>query len=243
MQEFLGQIAYNRHSILTSEEEKGLDQKFGHEVLGGAFKGMNYSESPICSEKWPKLIGSYEDELSELIERLIAKGFKRLIDVGCAEGFYAVGFALRCPSIQVVAVDPLKEAGQRLKRLGRANGVAGRIAFRRILSARALNNLVGDSTLILMDCEGAEIGLLKPLICKNLHKCEILIEVHDFVMPGMTEEIVSRFRDTHECFVIKQRRRNPKEYKCLDSLAEGLQQRLLDEHRPGRLCWLHLSPR
>ena len=155
-----------------------------------------------ATQKWPKLIGSYETELSELVEVLIAKKFKRLIDVGCAEGYYAVGFALRCPDMNVIAVDPLKEAGRRLQGLSVANGVQGRIGFRRIISARALAKLAGPSVLIVMDCEGAELGLLKP---KALSKSEILVEVHDFVLPGMTEELVNRFSATHTCSVISQK--------------------------------------
>ncbi|HVY70129.1 MAG TPA: hypothetical protein VHH73_09385 [Verrucomicrobiae bacterium] len=241
--ESMGRISFERTSFLTPDEARNLDQKFGNKVLAGPFKGMVYTEEPICSEKWPKLIGSYEDELTPLLEKLVAKRFKLIIDVGCAEGFYAVGFAYSCPGTRVIAVDPLEEAGKRLERLGRANGVADRIKFCRILSPGGLDRMVEDSTLIVMDCEGAELGLLNPASQRNLTKAEVIVEVHDFVRPGLTEELARRFSPTHECQVIQQERRDPKAYPCLASVDPALQSKLLDEHRPGRLRWLHMAPR
>src|SRR5437879_12341816 len=131
------------------------------------------------------MIGSYEAELSKLFESLIVKQFSRLIDIGCAEGFYAVGFAIRCPNIHVIAVDALKEAGERLRRLACANGVNGRIEFHRFVSSKSLGRFMDSSTLILMDCEGAELGLLDPRAQEKLREAEIVVEVHDFVKPGM----------------------------------------------------------
>lgn len=242
-QEMLGVISYERTAPVDAATAAELNRILGNRIMTGPFAGMIYTEDAICSEKWPKLLGTYELELAELMEELLGKGFSRLIDVGCAEGYYAIGFARRCRNIRVLAIDPLREAGRRLRRLASANEVLDQIEFRRWVSIRALDSLVDDSTLIVMDCEGVEIGLLNPDKQKRLHLAEIVVEVHDFARPGMTEELTARFRRTHDHRVIEQQGRNPERYPCLASLDKKSQKKLLDERRPRNLRWLHLIPR
>ncbi len=57
----------------------GMPRRIGSNA---PFKRMTYTEKPICSENWPKLIGAYRADRSDLMERLLRKGFKRLIEVG-----------------------------------------------------------------------------------------------------------------------------------------------------------------
>jgi hypothetical protein len=94
-----------------------------------------------------------------------------------------------------------------------------------------------------MDCEGAEIGLLNPACSKNWENAEILVEVHDFVMAGLTDELIRRFTPTHRCTTIEQQVRNLRSFECLSSLTPEVQRMVLDERRPKRLKWLHLEPR
>ena len=75
-------------------------------VLSGPFKGMRY---PLRSSGQggllPKLLGTYERELSPAIERLISDRPTLVVNVGAAEGYYAVGLALRAPQAQVIAFE------------------------------------------------------------------------------------------------------------------------------------------
>lgn len=49
----------------------------------------------------PNLVGSYESELHLQIEQLILERPQVVIDVGCAEGYYAVGLAQRLPDATI----------------------------------------------------------------------------------------------------------------------------------------------
>ena len=51
MQESASAISFDRPNGADSEEIAKLDQRFGGRVLDGPFKGMVYSESPICNPK------------------------------------------------------------------------------------------------------------------------------------------------------------------------------------------------
>src|SRR5215204_4418004 len=71
-----------------------------HVVQEGPFAGMRYlseTRDPIL----PKLVGSYEAEIQPWIRAAITQRYRRVIDVGCAEGYYAVGMALALPDAKI----------------------------------------------------------------------------------------------------------------------------------------------
>src|SRR6266852_7856164 len=73
-------------------------------VVAGPFKGMNIPLSDVSKRLLPSyVLGSTELELKGLIERLIARRYSTIINVGEADGYYAVGFARRSPQSRVIA--------------------------------------------------------------------------------------------------------------------------------------------
>src|SRR6266446_5569422 len=67
----------------------------GGRVPKGPFAGMRYIDNAFGSAYVPKLLGIYERELNDCIERACALSFPLIIDIGAAEGYYAIGMALR----------------------------------------------------------------------------------------------------------------------------------------------------
>ena len=67
-------------------------------VLNGPFRGMKYLSRAYCSAVLPKLLGTYECELIPAIDRLARSDADRIVDIGAAEGYYAVGLALKVPN-------------------------------------------------------------------------------------------------------------------------------------------------
>ena len=74
-------------------------------VLDGPFKGMAYGDFAHGSPIIPKILGIYELELHPWVYDAIATNYDCVINVGCAEGYYAVGFAYARPGIEVFAFD------------------------------------------------------------------------------------------------------------------------------------------
>src|SRR5690606_29129834 len=66
-------------------------QQAGLQITAGPFEGMKYLEQVAGSALLPKLIGSYESELHAALLDMTRRGHRLIIDVGCAEGYYAVG--------------------------------------------------------------------------------------------------------------------------------------------------------
>lgn len=82
-----------RYPRLREESEPRLWELCGGVILSGPFKGLMYPRESVGSAWAPKLLGTYESELSPTIERIVSGGYRSVVDIGAAEGYYAVGLA------------------------------------------------------------------------------------------------------------------------------------------------------
>jgi len=166
-------------------------------VLGGPFAGMRF-ETVTEGNLAAKLIGSYERELQPFIERFIAARFDRLVDIGCAEGYYAVGFARRCPDTLVEAYDISEQAQTVCRRHAQLNGVAQRVRVSGAFAPESLDVAAAGRTLVLCDAEGAEAELIDPVKYPALRSVEALIvECHEDLRPGIVGRVRALFSPTH----------------------------------------------
>ena len=108
---------------LNKTFDDGFTLSFPYVVQDGPFRGMEYKCNSIWSSKYPKLVGSYEFELQPIICYLFQKKFDTVINVGAAEGYYVVGWALACKNSVIIAVDPLADAQRELVSLPKQNNV------------------------------------------------------------------------------------------------------------------------
>src|SRR6478672_5253661 len=90
-------------------------------VLTGPFKGMRYIDETVWGSITPKWVGTYELELADIIETIVRHGYTRVLNIGCAEGYYAIGLALRDPSVNVFAFDTDPLSRMQARRLARLN--------------------------------------------------------------------------------------------------------------------------
>ena len=212
-------------------------------VKNGPFKGLVYD----CMESagsaiYPKLIGSYESELHTQIETLISqKNYTNVIDIGCAEGYYAVGFAKILPYASVYAYDIDKKARELCHRMALINGVGQRLFIKNKISKEDLLNFnLDDSTLIICDCEGFEKELFTLDLAKKLHRCDFIIEMHDNIDINISSELVSIFKKTHEIKLIKSidDLQKAKTYDFLPDEISLQAKRILYSERPFIMEWL-----
>ena len=110
------------------------------QVAQGPFQGMQYVALAYCSEVLPKLVGTYECELISAIEAICQAGCDRIVDIGAAEGYYAVGMALRNPAAGIVGFEMNASARYYLRRLAQRNGVSDRISIRGECSMESLSS-------------------------------------------------------------------------------------------------------
>jgi hypothetical protein len=133
-------------------------------VLQGPFSGMSYLPRAYCSEVLPKLVGTYECELIPAIETMCRYSCDCIVDIGAAEGYYAVGMALRNPSARVVAFELSSSGRFFLHRLAALNQASHQIAIKGECTVMALRSTLADARrpALICDCEGAEDILLRP---------------------------------------------------------------------------------
>ena len=64
-----------------------------------------------------------------------------------------------------------------------------------------------------------------------------MIELHEHVIAGLSAEVLSRFRATHEIYVVGTAARDPNGYPLLKQLSPKQQAFVISEHRPANMEW------
>jgi SAM-dependent methyltransferase len=170
----------------------------GTTVAGGPFAGMAYVSVATEGALIARLLGVYESELHPHFEAFIAEGLDCVIDVGCAEGYYAVGLARRMPDTTVYAFDILETARAACAGMAVANGVRDRVLIGGEFRPEDFQRFAGRRALVLVDAEGAEVDILDPARGPALAGMNIIVETHDVYRPGALSTLMERFSPTHD---------------------------------------------
>jgi hypothetical protein len=178
---------------------------FGNDVeptmLSGPFRGMRYLDEIVYGSITPKWLGCYEYELWNVVERSFEAQYAKIICIGCAEGYYAVGYALRNTACEVHCFDIDPVSRLQVRRLAQMNGVSERLIVRAACPHGTLNQLLSDGSLAVIDVEGYEAVLLDLEKVPNLAGADILVEVHNLQIENQEavgQRIRARFAATHQ---------------------------------------------
>ena len=242
--------------------QRHLKKRFGYEamltrlakqetdttVADGPFKGLRYVEKAYNAAYLPKLVGCYERELNPVVEQAVSGAYDRIVDIGSAEGYFAVGMATRCET-PVYAFELEDRARELSRELARRNRVEDRIEFLPGCEPPALEQALSgcDRPFVLMDVEGHEAVLLDAKSVPSLANAAVLVEIHEFARPGITAELFRRFEATHEIEVIWQTPRSADDYPFTSPLTRLLSRRQIwkavDEKRGFSQSWLWMQPK
>jgi hypothetical protein len=220
-------------------------RRHGLEVRHGPFRGMQYVEGmvPAPDDLVAKLVGTYEAELHGVVAEWIERGFPHVVDVGSAEGYYAVGLAVAMPRTIVHAYDIDERARSRCAAMAERNRVAGRVRIGELCTASTLETLPEDGVALLSDCEGYERVLLDPDAAPRLRGWTMLVELHEFLDAGIAATIAERFRSSHDIELLAGASRAGGDVPELTFLDAPARARVLSERRPGPMRWAVLRPR
>lgn len=175
----------------------------GTMVMQGPLAGMDFLHKSTEGCHIAKLLGCYEQPLQPFIEQAIQRPYATVLNIGCAEGYYAVGMARRMPNTQVLAHDLNPLAQSTCAELARKNGVADRVHVGGLFSPGDLAAHAGASVLLMCDIEGAEKALLDPQQSPALKGMDIVVESHECLVPGITQLLMARFHDTHDTTLVQ----------------------------------------
>ncbi len=213
----------------------------GRVIKNGPFTGMVYGGIASEGSTATRLLGAYEATLAPIIEKIVRRGYGQILDVGCAEGYYAVGLALRLPQVRVMAHDADPLAREKCARLAQVNGVEGQITIGGEVTHSDFDICTTAKSLVICDIEGGEGALLDPSLAPGLRAADILVEVHDCFHPGLSASLTKRFEATHTVQMI-QRGLAP-EYlpEWMQSLSDLDRLLALWEWRTGPTPWLWMT--
>lgn len=178
--------------------ERALLRRLPKQIPAGPFAGMAYGVRASEGARLARLLGVYESSLIPVIEAMVARRYSVVVDIGAAEGYYAVGLALRMPGARILAHDGDPRARALCAELAAANGVADRVRIGGVLTHADFATLPPGDCAILCDIEGAEAELLDPEAAPALLGADLLVEVHEGMKPGTLDLLRRRFEATHD---------------------------------------------
>src|SRR5262249_31066438 len=170
--------------------------------------------------------------------------YEIIVNIGAGEGYYAVGLALRAPEAHVVGFEANEDNLALFELLCQNNGVRERITILGLCTIERLNAILTPKALVICDCEGAELELLRPDAIPNLASADILVELHDFIDPSTSPVICERFSATHRVQIVHGQSRNLEsnpfllsKYPFLAGLKHKDRQTFIRDSRPPGMNW------
>lgn len=224
--------------------QEALFTRLGDQVKRGPFTGMRLGQKL----KWDdgnlsnKLIGAYESELHNTFKKIAQRKPDTIINIGCAEGYYAVGFARMFPDATIYALDLDNDSLDLCEENARNNNVKNIITC--VGKAGPENLDLGQGKrLFFVDIEGDEFWLLDKTKCPLLNDSDIIVECHDFFFLEYSPNVISkelqeRFSDSHDVELITEGIPCPSDYPWLSGLPMGTVLLAITEKRPSPTVWL-----
>jgi SAM-dependent methyltransferase len=234
-------------NVMAEVDAKLMEALKTDEVQTGPFTGTHICLKP----KWndgntgAKLIGSYEFELHDSFEKAISRRPGTVINVGCAEGYYAVGLARRLPNARVYALDIDADSVKLCEETALRNEltvadppISGSLHAEQCELACDLNRYVGPAPhLYVVDCEGAEYAIMDPDRFPQLRTADLIVEIHNSSAHG--REFARRFSNTHSVILFGQRALPDLDrYWFLNGAPLIVKQLLTTDKRPLDISWM-----
>jgi hypothetical protein len=249
---FKHQLSFRRVVGLYRRRLSGkVFAQFGGVVQYGPLAGMRWLDNPLWgrSEQGVMLLGLYEQEVIQNLMDAPAH-FRVLVDVGAADGYYAVGLLHSGRVDRSVALETVTEGRAAIARLAAENGVADKITilgaasdrFVDVLREKKINSL---ETMFLFDIEGAEFKILTEEVFAFLKDSLIIVETHAHIYAdaeGEMKLLIQKASMTHRTTNWYSGARNPWNIKELEGYPELDRWILCSEGRFEVQQWLRFDP-
>jgi hypothetical protein len=199
---------------------------------------MKYLDQAAGSAIAPKLVGSYEAELHKIFAKLSRSEYSAVVDIGCAEGYYAIGLAKLLPGVPVFAYDTDLHAQALCREMATLNNAQDQVHVAGTLGRADLLSRDGQRILLICDCEGYEMDLFDGQVAHALSKSDVIIETHDMYRPGCTEKLIATFAATHHCTVLAPQRRKWAHFPAAKAVPLIIRKFAFDEWRHPMQRWI-----
>ena len=186
---------------LTKNYNKFINS-IGPNIINGPFKGMKYISESVGSCHMPKILGIYENEIYPTFLNFL-RNSDLFVDIGAAEGYYAVGSAIKYPNLNVIAFEMDKTGRQYISNLKKRNNVDN-VEIREKFSDVdffSIQKSAYNRITYLIDIEGEEINIFSKYH-NHFNNSYFIIEIHDRVSNEIESYLKRFYSNTHNTYII-----------------------------------------
>ena len=235
---------------IVEKKRKNLAKKvsniYNNTVQQGPFKGMLINDDQFWGQgdKSSKILGIYEKEIQDLmVEIQEENNYSTFIDVGGADGYFAVGALINDLFNECHVFEISKKGRDSLKNnasknnLNEAIKIHGKATREELLKIKNLKN-----SLILCDIEGGEYELFGEKLVSEIYPSSIIIEIHNYNKFSL-EKFEKIFSELYVLNKIFQKPRSIGEFKELEKFNDNNRSLIISEGRSYIQEWWYLSPK
>jgi len=217
-------------------------------VSQGLLKGLQLNKDTWWgkSDLGAQCLGLYEKEILDFISA--QSPFDTFLDIGAADGYYAVGL-LHAKMAKKAICFEISEEGQRaINENWLRNEKPGELEVHGEANEKSIASVASnltDKTLVLIDIEGFEFQLLSKEVISALRKCTVIIEIHNWI-DGFENEYPVLLKNLDRFFdisIIAPSERNIQNIELLRSYTDDNRLLVSSERRPCLMRFLHLTPK
>jgi predicted enzyme related to lactoylglutathione lyase len=224
----------------------------GGTVGYGPLRGFRLNEQQAWGQGdlGPKLLGLYEQEILELITAK-NKVWDSVINLGAGDGYYGVGLVASGVAKRSICFEQSEEGQAAIRISAEINKVADRItilgrAEQNFLDQPEVQAIDLGRTLVIVDIEGGEFGLLTPDILNRLAGGEMIVELHGGFFPkepDLEPRFVKHLQSYFACSSLPMGRRDLSQIREIAGLGDSDRWLLCSEGRPFLMRWVHCTPK
>ena len=212
------------------------------EVQSGIFEGLVYDPPIFEGSLFPRLLGTYEANLQPHIQGLKERDYKMILNIGCAEGYYASGLGRMFPDAIVHAYEIQDHLRNACAVVAADNGLQSRFYLGKQFVPGQSDVPSGRRILLFCDIEGGEFPLLNLTTFPQIANMDMVVEIH----PGADrtlDEFVSRFVSTHDIEIVDLSRRVVPVPPAIRGIGDINQLLSICEFRGSETPWVVLRSR
>ena len=226
-----------------------LEEKYGLVVAHGPFKGMKLSKDVWWqkNDRITQILGIYEKHVLERLRLFSMQGANRFVDIGAADGYFAIGMAYSKMYSKVFAFEIEKLAQDMIKENAIRNRCSDVVSVFGEAHYSSLEKLVSDGikTTLLIDIDGAEYRLLDEKMLSLLSNCYLICELHPWMVDNgyyLQNKLLETARKIFKIELIKRENYSPNIFSELDDLSDEVRLIAVGEERAKNMEWLVLTP-
>jgi hypothetical protein len=227
-----------------------VKMSLGDRVGYGRFKGMVISTNGGWGGEQDRVtqqLGLYEKEVVEVISQL-SSADRIFIDIGAANGYYAVGAALCLTYKKVIAYEMTDHGRNSIVLNSQLNGVSDKVEIKGCFDSKSISDLNGiigcEDFVFLVDIEGGEYEVLSEHFFSSFKKSYVIVELHPWLVNNVDRisELFSSAKFTHNVTKIQNNGRDILNFPFFACIKEDYLCLSISENRDRPMEWVLFSP-